>query len=86
MDLEQFKSALKTQIKTEYPNGFLQDKITKGIEKHRNNFREYMALNPNSNFTEWKEKLENSVNIQTTSPNELLSIGLFLLALDEFTP
>ncbi|MBG0514564.1 hypothetical protein [Elizabethkingia meningoseptica] len=86
MDLEQFKSVLKIQIKNEYPNGFLQERITMGIEKHRKNFREYISLNPKSNLQEWKEKIERSVNTETTNPNELLVIGIFLLALDEFNP
>jgi len=86
MELEKFKSQLKEKILTDFPGGTLEKEITKGVDRHKLNFREYISLNPKSNFEEWKSKLESSVNIETVNPGELLMIGLFLLALDEFKP
>lgn len=86
MELEKFKSQLNETIASEFPGGFMEEQITKGVDKHRLNFEEYISLNPWSNFEEWKSKIENSVNLETTNPGQLLSIGLFLLALDEFNP
>lgn len=86
MELEKFKSQLKETITTEFPGGFLEEQILKGIDKHRINYNEYISLNPWSNFQEWKEKIESSVNLQTTNPGQLLIIGIFLLALDDFKP
>lgn len=86
MEVETFKNQLKETIKKEFPGGVLEQKIAEGVQKHSLNFREYISLNPLSNFAEWKFKVENSVNIETLNPGELLSIGIFLLALDELKP
>lgn len=86
MELEKFKSQLKETIATDFPGGIIEKEIAKGVDKHRVNYKEYITLNPWSNIGEWKQKLENSVNIETINPGELLSIGIFLLALDDFKP
>ena len=86
MELEKFKSQLRETIATDFPGGTIQKEIENGVEKHERNYREYISLNPWSNVAEWKSKLEESVNIDTVNPGELLSIGLFLLALDDFKP
>ena len=86
MKLEKFKSQLRETITTDFPGGTIEKEIAKGVDRHKLNYREYIFLNPLSNFAEWKSKLENSVNIDTVNPGELLSIGLFLLALDDFKP
>lgn len=86
MELEKFKSQLRETIEKDFPEGFMAESIEKGVKKHKRNYEEYISLNPWSNFEEWKEKIESSVNLQTLNPGELLSIGLFLLALDQFRP
>lgn len=86
MDIENFKSQIRETIAKDFPGGFMEFHITNGVEKHRTNYREYISLNPWSSFEEWKSKLEKSVNTETINAGDLLSIGLFLLSLDEFKP
>lgn len=86
MKLETFKSKLRKTIKTDFPGGVLENQIALGVEKHSKNYKEYITLNPHSNLEEWKQKIEETVNTETLNPGELLSIGIFLLALDDFKP
>lgn len=79
MNIENIKSQVKAAIEGDTT---LQRQVEAGVEKHRVNFREYIQLNPKSNFEEWKTKIEASVN--KSAQEELMAIGLFLLALDEF--
>lgn len=79
--------ALKAQVKEAFADveseAFLQEQIKKGIEKHRLNWREFKTLNPNKDFDFWKKKNE-EINFNTTSTGEMMAMGIFLLALDEF--
>lgn len=78
---------LKTDVKEAFANvdsaEFLRVQIEKGVEKHRRNFLDYIALHPKSTFMEWKQKNE-EINVNTTDNNDIMAQGIFLLALDEF--
>ncbi len=80
---------IKIKVKEAYENvdsgEFLQIQIRKGVEKHRQNFREFKALNPEKDFFYWKKRNE-EININSTSNKEIMAMGIFLLALDEFKP
>ncbi|MFL9835017.1 hypothetical protein [Chryseobacterium terrae] len=84
MSIQSIKQKVKEGFETVDSKEFMENQINLGVEKHRRNFREYITINPESNFDEWKLKLEASVNSNTTSNQEIVVIGLFLLALDEF--
>ena len=84
MSIQNIKQKVKEGFESVDSKEFLEKQIENGVEKHRRNFREYITVNPESNFDEWKGKIEASVNVNTTKNDEIVVIGLFLLALDEF--
>lgn len=79
MNIENVKAQVKEAVKGD---PFFQKQIEAGMEKHRVIFREYIELHPKSNFEEWKAKIEGTVNRHASQ--EIMAIGIFLLALDEF--
>jgi hypothetical protein len=78
---------LKTRVKESFSDveseELLHEQIKKGIEKHRRNWGEFNGINPYKDFDFWKKKNE-EININTNSNEEIMAMGIFLLALDEF--
>lgn len=85
MITDQIKEKVKEAYSDPESKKFLDEQIEKGIEKHRRNYREFKALNPDKNFEFWKRKNE-EININTTNNREIIVMGIFLLALDKFHP
>lgn len=83
MSLQDIKTRVKEAFTGVESEGFLQEQINKGIEKHRLNYREFKAINPEKDFTSWKIKNE-EININSNDNSEIMAMGIFLLALDEF--
>ncbi|WP_313373794.1 hypothetical protein [Chishuiella sp.] len=63
---------------------FLEEKIKEGVKRHEEYFSVWKNNYPSGTLQEWKSLNEASVNINTTDNSEILAIGIFLLALDEF--
>lgn len=61
---------------------FLNLQIAKGVDRHRDNYQVFKSNNPTKDFAFWKKKNE-EINAGTTNTNEIIAIGVFLLALDE---
>ncbi len=82
-------SQIKTKVKEAYENvesgEFLQMKIKEAVEQHRQNYKKYKAIYPDETFDSWKKQNEN-ININSTNNQEIMAMGIFLLALDEFKP
>ena len=80
---------IKTKVKEAYENvesgDFLQMKVMEAVEQHRQNYRRHKAAHPDQTFDSWKKQNEN-VNINSTNNQEIMAMGIFLLALDEFKP
>ncbi len=85
MTPEQIKIKVKNAFSNVESEEFLQEQIKKGVEKHRRNYREFKALNPDKDFEFWKKSNE-EINVNTTNNNEIMAMGFFLLALEEFNP
>lgn len=80
---------IKIKVKEAYENvdsgEYLQIQIQKVVDQHRQNYKKYKALNPDKDFDSWKEQNE-VININSTNNQEIIAIGIFFLALDEFKP
>lgn len=78
---------IKTKVKEAFigveSEEFLQEQIRIGIEKHRKNYEIFKANNPGKDFNFWRTKNE-EININTINNQEIMAMGIFLLALDEF--
>lgn len=80
---------IKIKVKEAYENvesgEFLQMKVKEAVEQHRQNYRKYKEIHPDVTFDSWKKQNEN-ININSTNNQEIMAMGIFLLALDEFKP
>ncbi len=85
MNIEQIKEKVKQAYTDVDSIEFLDTQIQKGIERHRLNYREFKAINPDKDFAYWKKRNE-EININTTNNSEVIAMGIFLLALDKFQP
>ncbi|MGC5744408.1 hypothetical protein [Chryseobacterium sp. NFX27] len=85
MNIEQIKEKVKLAYTDVDSIEFLETQIQKGVEKHRRNYREFKALNPDKDFAYWKKRNE-EINLNTTNNSEVIAMGIFLLALDKFQP
>ncbi|MET3035847.1 hypothetical protein ABXT08_07090 [Chryseobacterium sp. NRRL B-14859] len=82
---DQIKEKVKEAYSDPESKFFLDKQIEKEVERHRRNYREFKALNPDKDFTCWK-KMNEEININTTNNSEVIAMGIFLLALDKFQP
>lgn len=83
MTPEQIKQKVKEAYTDVDSADFLQIQIKKGVDRHRTLFNEFKLHNPTKDFAFWKKKNE-EINVNTTESSEVLAMGVFLLALDEF--
>lgn len=85
MTPEQIKIKVKESFENVESKEFLEKQIKRGVEKHRLNYREFKTLNPDKDFNYWKMRNE-QINVNSTNNAEIMAMGIFLLALDEFKP
>lgn len=85
MIADQIKEKVKAAYSDPESKIFLEEQISKGVDKHRRNYLEFKALNPDKDFAYWKKQNE-EININTTNNSEVIAMGIFLLALDMFHP
>ncbi|WP_313091875.1 hypothetical protein [Chryseobacterium flavum] len=85
MNIEQIKEKVKQAYTDVDSIASLEKQIEKGVERHRRNYREFKALNPDKDFAYWKKRNE-EININSTNNSEVIAMGIFLLALDKFQP
>lgn len=78
---------IKQKVKEGYTDvdsvEFLNFQITQGVKIHRDNYNLFKVNHPTKDFAFWKKKNE-EINANTTDTSEIIAIGIFLLALDEF--
>lgn len=84
MTPEQLKQKVKEAFSDVDSEEFLQKKIKECLEGHRIAFRRYMENHPESSFEEWKNAAVEACENHQNNNEEILVIGIFLLALDEF--
>ena len=83
MTPEQIKTKVKEAFSGVDSEDFLQQQIKIGVENNRKNYEIFKENNPEKDFIFWKTKNE-EININTTNNQEIMAMGIFLLALDEF--
>ncbi len=84
MTTEQIKTRVRDSFEDVDSKDFLQLKIKEGVERHEKHFSIWKNINPNGTLQEWKSLNEASVNLKSTDNSEIMAIGIFLLAMDEF--
>ena len=82
MNFETIKTQVKEAFASVDSTEFLQLRIKKAVELHRENFQQHMMRNPESDFQQWREKTEAAINKNIGA--DFLAIGIYLLGLDEF--
>ena len=82
--IEKIKERVKAAFDDVDSREFLENTVRAGIPKHRRNFEEFKSKMPDKDFEFWKTSVILSVNINATNKDEIMSIGIFLLSLDEF--
>lgn len=85
MTPEQIKIKVKEAYENVESGEFLQMKVKEAVEQHRQNYRKHKANHQDETFDSWKKQNEN-ININSTNNQEIMAMGIFLLALDEFKP
>ena len=83
MTPDQIKTKVKEAFSGVDSEDFLQQQIKIVIENHKKNYEIFKENNPEKDFIFWKTKNE-EININTTNNQEIMAMGIFLLALDEF--
>lgn len=83
MTPDQIKTKVKEAFSGVDSEDFLQQQIKIGIENHKKNYEIFKENNPKQDFNFWKRKNE-EININSTNNSEIMAMGIFLLALDEF--
>lgn len=84
--IEQIKEKVRAAFEDVESKEFLDITVRSGVAKHRRNYEEFKTKYPHETFEFWKTSILLSVNLNSTSKEEIMSIGIFLLALDEFNP
>ena len=83
---------IKKLVTNEYINGyyerlelkdFFNEQVKRGVEKHRQNFKLFSEMKNDADFLKWKIKNE-EINFNATDKDEIMAMGIFLIALDEF--
>lgn len=85
MDIEHIKKTVQNAFSDVDSEEFLQVKLTNQIEAHKMAYAKFKKKNPEKDLTEWKNQMED-INTKTNNNSEILAIGIYLLALDEFKP
>ena len=86
MTTEQIKTRVRESFEDVDSKEFLELKIKEQLKIHANNFSIWKTKAPQGTLEEWKAFNAETVNLKTTDNSEVLAIGVFLLALDEFSP
>ena len=84
MTTEQIKTRVRDSFEDVDSKEFLQLKIKEGVKRHEEQFSVWKNNHPSGTLQEWKSLNEASINLNSTNNSEILAIGIFLLALDEF--
>lgn len=84
MTTEQIKTRVRESFEDVDSKEFLELKIKEGVKRHEGHFSVWKSNHPSGTLQEWKSLNEASVNVNSTDNSEILAIGIFLLALDEF--
>ena len=84
MTTEQIKTRVRDSFEDVDSKEFLQLKIKEGVKRHEEHFSVWKNNHPSGTLQEWKSLNEASINLNSTNNSEILAIGIFLLALDEF--
>lgn len=84
MTIEQIKTRVRDSFEDVDSKEFLEEKIKEGVKRHEEHFSVWKNNHSSGTHQEWKSLNEASVNLNTTDNSEILAIGIFLLALDEF--
>lgn len=82
--IEKIKEKVRALFEDVESQEFLEKVIKDGVERHRQKYAEFKKSKPNESFEFWKVDVLLSVNVNSTSRDEIMSIGIFLMALDEF--
>ncbi|ANF51727.1 hypothetical protein A0O34_14980 [Chryseobacterium glaciei] len=85
MTAEQIKIKVKEAYENVDSGDFLQLKIKQQVELHRINFKRFKEVYPDKDFEYWKYYNE-AMNINSTNNQEIMAMGIYFLALDEFKP
>lgn len=84
MTPEELKQKVKEAFSDVDSEEFLKHKIQDCLTGHRIAFHRYIEKYPESSFTEWKNAAVEACGNFQNNNNEILAMGIFLLALDEF--
>ena len=84
MTTEQIKLRVRESFEDVDSKDFLQIKIKEGVKRHEEHFSIWKLSRPNGSLQEWKILNVNAVNLNSTDNTEIMAIGIFLLAMDEF--
>ena len=84
MTTEQIKTRVRDSFDDVESKEFLQLKIKEGVKRHEEHFSVWLSNHPWGSLQEWKTLNEKAVNLNSTDNTEIMAIGIFLLALDEF--
>lgn len=84
MTTAQIKEKVRDSFEGVDSKEFLEEKIKEGVKRHEEHFSVWKSNHPSGTLQEWKSLNENAVNLNSTDNSEILAIGIFLLALDEF--
>ncbi|WP_418124289.1 hypothetical protein ACNFU2_06595 [Chryseobacterium sp. PTM-20240506] len=82
MDIEHIKKTVQNAFSDVDSVEFLQVKLSNQVEAHKITYEKFKKKNPDIDFTEWKNQMED-INTKTNNNSEILAIGIYLLALDE---
>ena len=83
MNIETIKTNVKEAFASVESQEFLQLKINNRLTVHRQHFAEFQTMYPGKDFQFYK-KMAEDVNVNCTNNEEMMAIGIYLIALDEF--
>lgn len=82
MNIQTIKTNVKEAFASVESQNFLQLKIDNSLVAHRQSFAEFQYVFPGKDFNDYK-KLAEDVNVNCTNNEEMMAIGIYLLALEE---
>lgn len=86
MTIKQIKTHVKQSFIDVDSEDFLKLQIKDGVRRHKEHFAVWQVNNPHGTCQLWKNINEKAVNLNAINKEEIMAIGIFLLALDEFNP
>lgn len=85
MNKENIKRTVKNAFNDVDSVDFLQKKLDLQIKALKMDYDRFIKINPGKNYKDWKEHAS-EINLKTNSNSEILTMGIYLLALDKFKP